>query len=90
VFTKIAQDHADGVVMPAGSTMMFNERARIGAAAISHKLPGVCQSAEVVPHGLLMSYGQDFPDFFAAPQPALGIGFPQSLILSADEMIGGA
>ena len=100
--------------------MMFNERARIGAAAISHKLPGVCQSAEVVPHGLLMSYGQDFPDFFrraaayvdkllkgAKPadlpveQPtkfklvlnlkaanALGIGFPQSLILSADEMIG--
>jgi putative ABC transport system substrate-binding protein len=120
VFAKIAQDHADGVVMPAGSTMMFNERARIGAAAISHKLPGVCQSAEVVPHGLLMSYGQDFPDFFrraatyvdkilkgAKPadlpveQPtkfklvlnlktanALGIGFPQSLILSADEMIG--
>jgi putative ABC transport system substrate-binding protein len=120
VFAKIAQDHADGVVMPAGSTMMFNERARIGAAAISHKLPGVCQSAEVVPHGLLMSYGQDFPDFFrraagyvdkilkgATPadlpveQPtkfklvlnlktanALGIGFPQSLILSADEMIG--
>jgi putative ABC transport system substrate-binding protein len=120
VFAKIAQDHADGVVMPAGSTMMFNERARIGAAAIAHRLPTVGQSAEVVPHGLLMSYGQDFPDFFrraatytdkilkgAKPadlpveQPtkfklvlnlkaanALGIGFPQSLILSADEMIG--
>jgi putative tryptophan/tyrosine transport system substrate-binding protein len=70
--------------------------------------------------GLLLSYGQDFPDFFrraaaytdkilkgAKPadlpveQPtkfklvlnlktanALGVGFPQSLILSADEMIG--
>ena len=70
--------------------MMFNERARTGAAAISHKLPGVCQSAEVVPHGLLMSYGQDFPDFFRRAAAALGIGFPQSLILSADEMIGGA
>jgi putative ABC transport system substrate-binding protein len=78
--------------------------------------------AEEVPPGLLMSYGQDYPDFFrrsvtyvdkilkgAKPadlpveQPtkfklvlnlktanALGIGFPQSLILSADEMIGGA
>jgi len=76
--------------------------------------------AEEVPHGLLMSYGQDVPDFFrrtavyvdkllkgAKPadlpveQPtkfklvlnlktanALGVGFPQSLILSADEMIG--
>ena len=76
--------------------------------------------AEEVPHGFLMSYGQDTPDFFrrtavyvdkilkgAKPadlpveQPtkfklvlnlktanALGIGFPQSLILSADEMIG--
>jgi putative tryptophan/tyrosine transport system substrate-binding protein len=76
--------------------------------------------AEEVPHGFLMSYGQDFPDFVrrgaaytdrilkgAKPadlpveQPtkfklvlnlktanALGITFPQSLILSADEMIG--
>ena len=76
--------------------------------------------AEEVPHGFLMSYGQDTADFFrrtavyvdkilkgAKPadlpveQPtkfklvlnlktanALGIGFPQSLILSADEMIG--
>jgi putative ABC transport system substrate-binding protein len=76
--------------------------------------------AEEVPAGLLLSYGQDFPDFFrravaytdkilkgAQPadlpveQPtkfklvlnlktanALAIGSPQSLILSADEMIG--
>jgi putative tryptophan/tyrosine transport system substrate-binding protein len=81
-----------------------------------------CVIAEEVPYGYLMSYGQDFPDFFrravaytdkilkgAKPadlpveQPtkfklvlnlktanALGVGFPQSLILSADEMIGGA
>jgi len=115
VFIKIAQDHADGVVMPIGSTMMFNERAGIGA----HRLPAVGQSAEVVPHGLLMSYGQDFPDFFrraatytdkilkgAKPadlpveQPTkfklvlnlktakiLGLTMPQSLLLSADEVI---
>jgi putative tryptophan/tyrosine transport system substrate-binding protein len=99
--------------------MMFNERARIGAAAIAHRLAGVGQSAEAAPHGLLMSYGQDFPDLFrraaiytdkilkgAKPadlpveQPTkfqlvinlktaevLGITMPQSLLLSADEVI---
>ena len=102
------------------SSRGFNERARIGAAVIAHSLPALGQYAEAAPHGLLMSYGQDFPDFFqravtytdkilkgAKPgdlpveQPtkfklvlnlntanALGVGFPQSLILSADEMIG--
>src|SRR6516164_9369734 len=106
VFDKIAQDRADGIVRGPGSAL-FNGRARVGASAL-------------VTHGLLMSYGQDVPDFFrrtvvyvdkilkgAKPadlpveQPtkfklvlnlktanALGIGFPQSLILSADEMIG--
>jgi putative tryptophan/tyrosine transport system substrate-binding protein len=76
--------------------------------------------AEEVPHGLLMSYGQDAPDFFrrtavyvdkilkgAKPtdlpveQPTklklvlnqktanvLGLTFPQTLIVSADEVIG--
>jgi putative ABC transport system substrate-binding protein len=117
-FAKIAQDHADGVIRGTGSAF-FNMRAAIGASAVAHKLPGVTYVAEEVPHGLLLSYGQDFPDFFrravaytdkilkgAKPadlpveQPtrfklvlnlktakALGITFPQSLILSADEMI---
>jgi putative tryptophan/tyrosine transport system substrate-binding protein len=121
VFSKIAEDRADAVIRVSGS-MLFNERARVGAAALRHRLPVLTYVAEEVPHGLLMSYGQDFPDFFrravaytdkilkgAKPadlpveQPtkfklvlnlktanALGIGFPQSLILSADEMIGGA
>jgi putative tryptophan/tyrosine transport system substrate-binding protein len=120
VFDKIAEDRADGVIIPNGSSMVFNERARIGKAVIAHRLPALGQSAEAAPHGLLMSYGQDFPDFFrraagyvdkilkgAKPadlpveQPtkfklvlnlktanALGVGFPQSLIRSADEMIG--
>lgn len=75
--------------------------------------------AEEVPYGLLLSYGQDFPDYFrraaayvdkilkgAKPadlpveQPtkfklvlnlktaqALGLTFPQTLVISADEMI---
>jgi putative ABC transport system substrate-binding protein len=119
VFAKIAQDRADAVVRGSG-TMLFNERARIGAAALAHRLAGMTFVGEEVPYGFLLSYGQDFPDIFrrsvlyvdkilkgAKPadlpveQPirfklvlnlktakALGITFPQSLILSADEMIG--
>jgi putative ABC transport system substrate-binding protein len=118
-FAKIAQGHADGVVLGTGS-VMWNMRERIGASAIAHKLPAVTYVAEEVPYGLLLSYGQDFPDFFrrsatyvdkilkgAKPadlpveQPtkfklvlnlktakALGLTIPQSLIVSADEMIG--
>jgi putative ABC transport system substrate-binding protein len=62
-FSKIAQDRADGVVLGAGS-MLFNERARIGSSALAHRLPALSYIAEMVPHGLLLSYGQDFPDFF--------------------------
>jgi putative ABC transport system substrate-binding protein len=118
-FAKIAEDRADGIVRGPGSAL-FNWRARVGASALKYRLPVMTYVAEEVPHGLLMSYGQDVPDFFrrtavyvdkilkgAKPadlpveQPtkfklvlnlktanALGIGFPQSLILSADEMIG--
>jgi putative ABC transport system substrate-binding protein len=99
--------------------MLFNER--VGAAALAHRLAGMTYIAEEVPHGFLMSYGQDFPDFVrraaaytdrilkgAKPadlpveQPtklklvlnlktakALSITFPQTLVLSADEIIGG-
>jgi putative tryptophan/tyrosine transport system substrate-binding protein len=119
VFSKIAEDHADAIVRATGP-MLFNERARVGAAAMAHRLPAMCVIAEEVPYGYLMSYGQDFPDFFrraatytdkilkgAKPadlpveQPTkfklvlnlktaktLGITFPQSLIVSADELIG--
>jgi putative tryptophan/tyrosine transport system substrate-binding protein len=119
VFSKIVEDHADAVMRVTGP-MLFNERARVGAAVMAHRLPGMCVIAEEVPYGYLMSYGQDFPDFFrravayadkilkgAKPadlpveQPTkfklvlnlrtastLGVGFPPSLMLSADEMIG--
>src|SRR5229473_1885672 len=63
LFAKIARDGADGVVFGAGS-LLFNLRARIGAAALAHKLPALAYIAEEVPSGLLMSYGQDLPDYF--------------------------
>ena len=119
VFSKIAQDRADAVMRVSGS-FLFNERARVGAAALAHRLPIMTYIAEEVQkHGFLMSYGADFPDYFrravaytdrilkgAKPadlpveQPtkfklvlnlktakALGLTFPQALIVSADEVI---
>jgi putative tryptophan/tyrosine transport system substrate-binding protein len=117
VFSKIAQDRADGVVFGGGG--LFVQRARIGAAALAHSLPAMVSVAEEVPHGILMSYGQDYPEYFrrapsyvdkilkgAKPaelpveQPtnfklvlnlktakALGLTFPQTLVISADEVI---
>ena len=118
VFAKIAEDHVDGVVLGTGPAL-FNLRARIGAAALAHRLPAVSYIAEEVPFGLLLSYGQDFPDYIrraaayvdrilkgAKPadlpveQPTtlklvlnlktaktLGLKIPQTLSLSADQVI---
>ena len=118
-FDKIVQDQANGIVRGPGSAL-FNWRARMGASALKHRLPVITYVAEEVPDGLLMSYGQDLPDFFrrgvaytdkilrgAKPadlpveQPtkfklvlnlktakALGRTIPQTLIVSADEVIG--
>jgi putative ABC transport system substrate-binding protein len=63
VFAKIAQEGADGVVW-AGGGLIFAERARMGAAALTHRLPAVVAAAEAVPYGPLMSYGPDIPDYF--------------------------
>jgi putative ABC transport system substrate-binding protein len=61
-FAFAARDGCDGA-MVAGS-MFFNERARLGAAALAEKVPTISVISEMVPHGLLMSYGPDFPEFF--------------------------
>jgi ABC-type uncharacterized transport system substrate-binding protein len=119
VFAKMVTERADGFALTLGP-LLFNLRARIGASALAHHLPGICFVGEEVPYGFLMSYGQDFPDYFrravaytdkilkgAKPadlpveQPtkfklelnlkaakALGVTFPESLIVSADEVIG--
>lgn len=61
-FSTIAQSGFDGIAL--ASPLLFNERRRIGAAALRHKLPTLSLIGEMVPHGLLLSYGQDFPEFF--------------------------
>ena len=61
-FKSVASDGFDGAML-AGS-MFFNERARVGAAALAARVPTISLIAEMVPYGLLMSYGPDFPDFF--------------------------
>jgi putative tryptophan/tyrosine transport system substrate-binding protein len=61
--SQIAGDGANGIIVGAGG-LLFVQRARVGASALAHKMPATAHIAEEVPPGLLMSYGQDFPDFF--------------------------
>jgi putative ABC transport system substrate-binding protein len=61
-FSTMSREGFDGAAVVA--PLLFNERVRIGAAALKHKVPTLSLIAEMVPHGLLLSYGQDFPDFF--------------------------
>ena len=61
-FFAIARDGVDGVAI--AGPLLFNQRVRVGATALAHKIPSLWGVAEMVPHGLLLSYGQDFPDFF--------------------------
>jgi putative tryptophan/tyrosine transport system substrate-binding protein len=63
MFAKIAEDGTDGVVRGPGG-LLFVERARMSAAALAHKLPTISHIAEEAYSGLLMSYGQDYPDYF--------------------------
>jgi putative ABC transport system substrate-binding protein len=56
-------DGADGLLVSGGS-LMFNERARIGAFALAKKVPVEVAVAEMVPFGPVLSYGPDFPDYF--------------------------
>jgi putative ABC transport system substrate-binding protein len=61
-FAQAQSDNVDGVFV-AGPTF-FTERARVGASALAHGIPTIGFIGEAVPYGVLMSYGQDFPDYF--------------------------
>jgi putative ABC transport system substrate-binding protein len=61
-FARAQSDHVDGVIV--NGPMLFSERARVGTSALAYGIPAISFLAEMVPYGLLMSYGQDFPDYF--------------------------
>jgi putative ABC transport system substrate-binding protein len=61
-FAAISRDGFNGVTVTG--PLLFNERVRIGASALKYKVPAMTVVAEMVPDGLLLSYGQDIPDFF--------------------------
>jgi putative tryptophan/tyrosine transport system substrate-binding protein len=61
-FAQAESDHVDGVVVTGA--MLFNERARVGASALAHRMPTISFVSEMVPYGLLMSYGPDLPNHF--------------------------
>ena len=61
-FEQLEREHFDAALV--GGSMLFNERARVGASALAHRMPTMCIVAEMLPYGLLMSYGQDFPEYF--------------------------
>lgn len=60
-FSSIAQDGFNAAFVTG--SMLFNERARVGAAALASRMPCMAVFEDMVPYGMLMSYGQDVPDY---------------------------
>lgn len=61
-FAELAGDGTEGVTV-ATQPMMTGESARIGAAALAHKIPTVGYHPGMSRDGLLMSYGQDWAEY---------------------------
>ena len=62
-FVAVARAGIGAAFIGPGS-IMFNERARIGASARAQKVPTEVVNAQMVKFGPLLSYGQDYPDYF--------------------------
>jgi putative ABC transport system substrate-binding protein len=61
-FVDLLGDGTDGVAV-ATQPLMTRESARIGAAALAHRIPTIGYHAGMVRDGLLMSYGPDFDEY---------------------------
>jgi putative tryptophan/tyrosine transport system substrate-binding protein len=60
---QLAAERGDALLVGPGS-LTFNERVRIGNSVLAKKLPTEVTVSEMVPFGPLLSYGQDFPEYF--------------------------
>ena len=60
-FFSIAQDGFDGAAVVG--PMLLNERVQVGVSALAHKIPTLSGIAEMTQRGVLLSYGQDIPDY---------------------------
>ncbi len=62
-FSSIAQDGFQAAITTG--SMLYNERQRVAAAALANRIATQASIGEMVQiDGILMSYGQDFPDYF--------------------------
>ena len=62
-FADLRRNGADAVYVHHGN-YLFTRRSELAAAALRHRLPTACGSAEVVDAGALMSYGPNLADLF--------------------------
>jgi putative ABC transport system substrate-binding protein len=60
-FSVVARNGFDGAAVVG--PMLLNERVQVGASALAHKIPTLSGIAEMVQQGVLLSYGQDIPDY---------------------------
>src|SRR6478752_5055940 len=60
-FSSIAQNGCDGAAVIG--PMLLNERVQVGQSAAAHKIPTLSGIAEMAQRGVLLSYGQDVPEY---------------------------
>ena len=61
-FAEMEKEQIGGAVVIGA--LLYNERARVGVSALAHKVPTIGLNAQMVPYGLLMSYGVDAFEYF--------------------------
>jgi putative ABC transport system substrate-binding protein len=60
-FAVVAQAGFDGAAIVG--PMLLNERVLVGKSALAHRIPTLSGIAEMAQRGVLLSYGQDIPDY---------------------------
>lgn len=60
-FSSVARDGFEGAAVIG--PMLLNERVQVGVSALAHKIPTLSGIAEMAQRGVLLSYGQDIPEY---------------------------